>query len=265
MANALWNGAISFGLVTIPVSLYAAKNAREDLSFHLLHREDLSRVRNRRVDEQDHVVPYEEVVRGYEYEKGRYVVIDEADLEAANVEATQTIDITHFVEGSQIDITYFDTPYYTQPSKAGRKAYALLRETLKRTGKVGVARIVIRGRQHLCAVVADGPVILAYTLRWHYQLRGAEELDLPAEDLHELQVSPQEIEMAEKLVEVMVGDWSPEQYRDTYHDDLLKLIGEKVKTGRVVRPSSPPEPNEDATVVDIMTLLKRSMERAGTG
>jgi len=136
VARALWKGAISFGLVAIPVSLYPAKDAQGEVTFHLLHGRDLSRVHNKRVDEQDHEVPYEEVVRGYEYEKGRYVVVDDADLKAANVKATQSIDILHFVDGKDIDLAYFDVPYYTEPAKMGRKAYALLRETLRRTGKV---------------------------------------------------------------------------------------------------------------------------------
>jgi DNA end-binding protein Ku len=264
VARALWKGAISFGLVTIPVALYTAKSTRDDIAFHMLHKDDLSRIRNKRVDEEDHEVAYEDVVRGYEYEKDQYVVIDEDDLRKANVEATQTIDIMHFVDGSEIDIAYYNTPYYTEPTKAGRKAYALLRETLKRTGKVGVAKIVIRERQHLCAVIADGPALLAYTLRWPYQLREATELELPGEDLEKLNVSPQELKMAEQLVEAMATPWEPAQYTDTYHDDLLRLIDEKVKTGTVSAPGAPRAEAPGGKVVDIMTLLKRSMERQGS-
>ena len=260
MARALWKGAISFGLVTIPVSLYSAKDARENISFHMLHREDLRRVHNKRVDEEGHEVALPDIVKGYEYERDRYVALDPDDLKRANVEATQSIDIVQFVDGAEIDITYYDTPYYTEPAKAGRRAYALLRETIKRTGKVGVAKIVIRERQHLCAVVADGPVILAYTLRWPYQLRDLADLDLPSEDLDELQVSDQELKMAEQLVGAMVGDWRPEQYRDTYRDDVLKMIDQKVKGGKVtVRREAKPKEG-GAEVVDIMALLRRSVE-----
>ena len=266
MPHALWRGAISFGLVTIPVSLYPARSTAGDLDFHMLHKDDLSRVHYKRVDEEDHEVPYEEVVRGYEYEKGQYVVMEEEELKAANVEATQTIDIMSFVDGAEIDIAFYDTPYYTEPAKAGRKAYALLRETLRRTGKVGVAKIVIRERQHLCAVVADGPVLLAYTLRWPYQLRAASDLDLPGEDLDRLNVSPQELKMAEQLVEAMVTEWQPDQYHDTYREDLLKVIEEKVTTGKVVGVSEGARPEEQgAEVVDIMTLLRRSMARQQAG
>ena len=261
MARPLWRGAISFGLVTIPVLLYPAKNAQDNLTFRMLHGSDLRRVRNRWVDDEDHEVPYEEIVKGYEYEKDRYVVIEEADLEAANVKATQSIDIMHFVDGAEIDIAFYDTPYYTEPAKMGRKAYALLRETLKRTGKVGVAKIVIRERQHLCAVLADGPAIVAYTLRWPYQLRAATDLELPGEDLADLAVSPQELKMAEQLVEAMTTAWEPEHYRDTYRDDLLRLIDQKVKTGQVAAVPEEPAPKaEEAEVVDIMALLKRSVK-----
>jgi DNA end-binding protein Ku len=218
------------------------------------------------VDEEDHEVPLEEVVRGYEYDKDRYVVIGEADLKAANVEATQTIDIIHFVGAEEIDIAHYDTPYFTEPAKMGRKAYALLRETLKRTHKVGVAKIVIRERQHLCAVVPDGLALLACTLRWPYQLRGASDLDLPGEDLEGLNVSPQELKMAGQLVEAMTSVWEPEQYRDTYRDDLLKLIDRKVKSGETAEAPEPSRQAIEATnVVDLASLLKRSVEQRKLG
>ncbi|MBN1321943.1 MAG: Ku protein [Thermoleophilia bacterium] len=263
MPRPLWRGAISFGLVTIPVSLYPAKNAQDNVTFHMLHAEDLRRVRNRWIDDEDHEVPYEEIVKGYEYEKDRYVVVGKADLEAAGADATQSIDIMHFVDSAEIDIAFYDTPYYTEPAKVGRRAYALLRETLRRTGKVGVAKIVIRERQRLCAVLADGPVILAYTLRWPYQLRAASDLELPGEDVGSLDLSPQELKMAEQLVEAMTAPWEPGQYRDTYRDDLLRIIGEKIEKGEVTAAPEPPQQETlqgEAEVVDIMGLLKRSVE-----
>ena len=259
MARALWKGAISFGLVTIPVSLYPAKDVRDSVSFHLLHRADLQRVHNKHVDEEGHEVALEDIVKGYEYERDQYVVLEPADLKRANVEATQSIDIMHFVDGKDIDITYYDTPYYTEPAKAGRRAYALLRETIRRTGKVGVAKIVIRERQHLCAIVADGPAIIAYTLRWPYQLRGSADLDLPSENLDDLAVTDQELKMAEQLVGAMVGEWQPQQYRDTYRDDVLRMIDEKVKGGKVTARKEA-KPAEGAEVVDIMALLRRSVQ-----
>ena len=261
MARALWKGAISFGLVTIPVSLYPVKNALENVRFHMLHATDLRRVHNRWVDDEDHEVPFDQIVKGYEYEKDRYVVVSEADLEAANVKATQTIDIMHFVDASAIDIAFYDTPYYTEPTKIGRKAYALLRETLKGSGKVGVAKLVIRERQHLCAVIPDGTAMLAFTLRWPYQLRSASELDLPDESADDLPVSPEELKMAQQLVEAMTVGWEPGQYRDTYREDLLQLIDRKVKTGEVTPlVEAPARPVSEAEVLDIMALLKRSVE-----
>jgi DNA end-binding protein Ku len=258
VAHALWRGAISFGLVTIPVSLYPAKDAKGELTFHLLHKQDLTRVHNKRVDENGHEVPLEEVVRGYEYEKGRYVVVGEGDFEAANVKATQSLDIMHFVDAAAIAPALFDTPYYTEPGKVGRKAYALLRETLKKTGRVGVATVVIRERQHLCALVPDGAALLAYTLRWPDQLRDASEFDLPAD----VEASPQELAMAEQLVQAMTTEWNPAQYRDTYREDLLKLIDERIKSGQLTEVSETPKvETHEAEVVDIMTLLKRSMEQ----
>jgi DNA end-binding protein Ku len=164
-----------------------------------------------------------------------------------------------FVDADDIDIAFYDTPYYTEPTKAGRRAYALLRETMKRTSKIGVAKIVIRERQHLCAVLADGPAIIAYTLRWPYQLREPSDLELPSEDLEELAVTPQELKMAEQLVETMVGEWKPEEYRDTYHDDVLAMIEEKAKSGKVTVRGEPGR-REGGEVVDIMALLKRSVE-----
>jgi DNA end-binding protein Ku len=258
----LWKGAISFGLVTIPVSLYPAKDARDSVTFHMLHAADLRRVHNRWVDDAGHEVPYADVVKGYEYERDQYVVIGKADIEAAAIEATQSIDIMHFVDGAEIDIAMFDTPYYTEPAKMGRKAYALLRETLKRTNKVGVAKIVIRERQHLCALLPQGPVMLAYTLRWPYQLRASSELELPGEDAGGAEVSPEELKMAEQLVDAMTAPWSPAQYQDTYHDHLLRLIKDKVEKGEVTAaPTAAPEEKREAEVVDIVDLLRKSVEK----
>lgn len=259
MARALWKGAISFGLVTIPVSLYPAKDARENISFNMLHRDDLRRIHFKRMDDEGHEVAMQDIVKGYEYERDQYVVIEPADLKKANVEATQSIDIVQFADRADIDITYYDTPYYTEPAKAGRRAYALLRETLKRTGKVGVAKIVIRERQHLCAVLADGPALIAYTLRWPYQLREATHLDLPSEDLDALAVTDQELNMAEQLVNAMAGEWRPEQFRDTYRDDVMRLIEEKIKGGKITTRKEA-KPKEGAEVVDIMALLRQSIE-----
>lgn len=263
MPRPLWKGVISFGLVTIPVSLYAARAAGGEVVFKTLDRVHLQPVHERRFDIEQKEVAFEDTVKGFEYEKDRFVVVGAEDFQAANVQATQSIDIMHFVEGAAIDLVYFDTPYYVEPLKTGRKAYALLRETLKRTGKVGIGRVVIRTRQHLCALKADGPLIVVDLLRWSHELRGPEEFDLPGEDLDQLGVSPQELQMAEQLVTAMAAEWDPTQYRDTYREDLLRLIEEKVAKGEITEgvPAPAPEEPEGGQVVDIMALLKRSVEQ----
>lgn len=262
MARALWKGAISFGLVTIPVSLYPAKTAESDVKFNLLDRRDMRPVHNKRQDDAGHEVPWEEVVKGYEYAPDQYVIVSEEELKAAMPESTQSIDIIHFIDGAEIDSTYYDTPYYTEPSKAGRKAYGLLRETLRQTGRVGVAKIVVRTRQHLCTLRVDGQMLLVQILRWPYQLRSAAEFNLPDEDMKTLGVSDAEIKMAKQLVESMTAKWEPEQYKDTYREEVLKIIEEKVETGKVETISETAEeaPTE-GKVVDIMSLLKRSVEK----
>lgn len=262
MARALWKGAISLGLVTIPVSLFPAKTTESDVKFNLLDRRDMRPVHNRRQDDTGHEVPWEEVVKGYEYAPGEYVVVSEEELKSAMPETTQSIDIIHFVDGAEIDSTYYDTPYYTEPSKVGRKAYGLLRETLRQTGLVGVAKIVVRTRQHLCALRVDGSMLLVQILRWPYQLRSAAEFDLPGEDMKSLSVSDAEINMAKQLVEAMTAKWEPEQYKDTYREEVLKIIDQKVQTGQVTTVSeTAEEAPAEGKVVDIMSLLKRSVER----
>lgn len=259
MPHAIWTGAISFGLVTIPVSLYSAEDKRE-LSFHQLDRRDLSPVRQKRVNAATgDEVPWEEIVKGYEIEKGTWVVLNEDDFRAADVEATQTVDLVAFVPAGSVGPEWFDKPYYLQPAKTGRKAYSLLRETLARTGRIGIARVVVRTRQHLAAIVPLGDMLVLEMLRWSHELRSADALDIPtAED-----VTDAELKMAETLVASMEAEWDPSAYSDTYHDKLLELIRRKAATGEV---SAPPPPSaidtDTGEVVDIMALLRSSVERA---
>jgi DNA end-binding protein Ku len=201
------------------------------------------------------------VVKGFEYEEGQYVVVTDADLKRANVEATQTVDIEDFVEMSEIQAIFFDKPYYLAPVKKGEKAYALLRETLKRTGKVGVARIVIRTRQYVAAVYPMNQVLVVNLLRYAHELRKPDELGLPSENLKELELTDREIKMAEQLVSGMVSRWEPEKYKDTYRQDLLDFIETKAREGDVRQASAPIKSDGGkAEVLDLMELLKKSID-----
>lgn len=263
MARAIWKGSISFGLVNIPVGLYSAES-RDEIHFKLLDRRNLSPIHYKRVNEESgREVPWEETARGYEFEEGRYVVLSDEDLKRAAPEATQTIDIVDFVDLEEISPLYFDKPYYLAPDKRGAKAYALLRETLRRTGKVGIAKVVIRTRQYLAAVVTRGDVLTLELLRYAHELRDPGELDLPR---GKQGVSERELEMAERLVQGMVEAWHPEKYKDDYRRDLMKMIEERVKAGQLEAPAEPAprrEPAAGGKVVDLMALLKRSVEEGG--
>jgi DNA end-binding protein Ku len=263
MPHAIWKGSISFGLVSVPVSLFAAEEPRE-LSFHLLDDRDLAQVHNRRVNgSTGDEVPWEHVAKGYEVDEGRWVIVTDDDVRAANVEATQTIDVLAAVCASDIHPTYFDKPYYLAPEKAGRKAYALLRETLAQAGRVALAKIVIRTRQHLAAIVPEGDALVLELLRYPYELRGTAELDLPGADLATAGVTDAELVLARQLVDAIAGPFDPQapEYRDTYRDELLALVRRKAEGGEVAAPATVAMP-EGGEVVDIVALLKRSLDEA---
>lgn len=260
--RAIWKGAINFGLVSIPVALYSAE-ADSSIDFDLLDKRDFSRVRYRRVNEKTgREVPWDEIVKGYEYEKGEYVALTDEDFVHANVEASQSIDILDFVDGAEISPIYFDKPYFLAPLKAGQHAYALLREVMSRTGKVGIARVVIRTRQHLAALLGSGPILILNLLRFAHELRDASALDLPAAKSGT--ASSQELKMAEQLVESLSGKWNPEKYRDEYHQDLLQMIDKKIKSGqtKALEPvETGRQPKHRGKVIDIMHLLRQSVEQ----
>jgi DNA end-binding protein Ku len=261
MPRAIWKGSIAFGLVQIPVSLMPAEEAKE-LSFTLLDRRDLSPVGFERVNKRTgRKVEWKNVVKGYEYKKGRHVVVDERDFERANVEATHTIDIEQIVDPSSIDPRYYERPYYLTPDKAGAKAYVLLRETLKRAGMAAVGRVVIRTRQHLVLIEPQDELLLLLLLRFDHELRKPAKLELPKGGGKKLGVTPKERQMAETLVESLVGEWHPERFKDTYRDDLLKLIKNKVKRGEREEPEEEAKaaPERRAEVIDLAELLKQSL------
>ena len=264
MPRVLWKGAISFGLVHIPVGLYSAEK-RNSFDLTMLDRRTMKPVGFKRYNkETGEDVPWDDIVKGYEYEKDRFVVLTEEDFKRANVEATQTVDILNFVEADEISPMYFETPYYLAPDKRGHKGYALLRETLKQTGKIGIANVVIRTRQYIAALMPLGDVIFMNTLRYANELRETNELEVPSSNLKAIGVNAREIEMAGKLVEGMTAKWNPEEYRDTYHEDLLALIDKRIQSGQTEVITEPSVEEEErpakGEVIDLMALLKRSVE-----
>jgi DNA end-binding protein Ku len=263
MPRELWKGAIQFGLVHIPVSLFPAEQSNE-LSFSMLDKRDLQPVGYKRYNKTTgDEVAYEDIVKGYEWEDGHYVTLEKEDFKRANVEATQTVDIVGFIGANDIPPYYLESPYYLAPGKHGDKGYALLREVLERTGKVAIATVVIRTRQHTAVLYPRDNVLVLNTLRYASELRPARDLDVP-KDLKDAKVQPNEIKMAERLIDDMSMKWKPEDYHDTYRDDLLKLIEEKA-AGKLKKAPKARAPRE-AEVIDFAALLEKSLaSRRKTG
>ena len=256
MPRELWKGAVRFGLVHIPVSLFPAEQS-EELSFTMLDKRDLQPVGYKRYNKTTgDEVAYEDIVKGYEWEDGHYVTLEKEDFKRANVEATQTVDIVGFIDGKEIPPFYLESPYYLAPGKHGDKGYALLREVLDRTGKVAIATVVIRTRQHIAVLYPRDNVLILNTLRYANELRPAKDLDVP-KDLKAAKVQPNEIKMAERLIDDMSMKWKPEGYHDTYRDDLLKLIEEKA-AGKLKKATKARAPRE-AEVIDFAALLEKSL------
>jgi DNA end-binding protein Ku len=255
--RAIWKGSISFGLVNIPIGLYPATR-RDEVSFRQLRKSDLSPINYKRVAEVDQKeVPWEEIVKGYEYEKGNFVVVTEEDFKRANIEATQTVEITDFVKLDDIDPMFFDKPYYLEPQKGGKKAYALLRDVLKETGKVGIAKVVIKTKQHLAAVKPKDEALVLELMHFSEELMEPKDLDLPKE--HEA-VGRKELDMAKALVETMTTKWDPRKYVDEYSHQLLKVIDEKVAHGGKELPHPRAKAKAPTNVVDLVAILKKSIE-----
>ena len=268
MARSIWKGALSFGLVYIPVQMYSAtKSHALDLDF--LDRRDFSPVGYQRVNKKTgKVVEWGDIVKGYQYEKGKYVALSDEDFKKANVKATQTIEIGRFVDAQVIPPEFFETPYYLEPAKGGAKVYALLRETLKRTGKTAVAMFVMRGRQHLACVYPHGKALVLETLRFAEEIRQPDDLELPPESEKAAGLSPKELAMAERLVAEMSDEWNPDEYQDTYRHDLMKRIEEKIKnreTHKLTPEEKTREPRKSAQVIDLMEVLRKSLKQGGGG
>jgi DNA end-binding protein Ku len=267
MARPIWSGTISFGLLNVPVQLVTAERGGSDISFRMLDGRDKKPIKYKRVNaDTGEEVPWEKIVKAYEYEKNHYVVIDEKDLKSAKPEAAETIDIEAFVDRDAISPMYFEKPYYLVPAKKAEKGYVLLRDVLKRTKKVGVARVVLRTRQYLALLMAEGDALVLDLLRFADEIVPQEDVNVPGA-AKEHRVTARELEMAEKLIESMAADWTPEEYRDDFEDRLHKMIERRIKehgdaTVRLKDEGKAPE-NAATNVVDFMSLLQQSLKKKG--
>jgi DNA end-binding protein Ku len=266
MARAIWKGMISFGLVSVPVELHPASQSHQ-LSFSMLDKRDFSPVGYKRYNKNTgKEVPWNDIVKGYEYEKDQYVVLSEEDFRRANVQQARSVDIATFVDANSIPPQYFETPYYLVPGERGQKVYALLRETLRATGKVGVGQVVIRTTHHLAAVIPVDEALMMITLRYANEIREQKEFDFPPVSLKSAGVTPKELDLARKLIEDMAGPWKPEEFEDTYNEDLLHRIEEKVERGEtkvLTKPEGEAREARSAQVYNLMDLLKQSIDKTG--
>jgi DNA end-binding protein Ku len=257
MARALWKGSISFGLVNIPIELHTAvRNHRP--KFRMLHAKDKSPVKFERVCIRDgHPVAWEDLVKGYEYQKGRFIVVTKEDFQAAALEKTRTIDIIDFVDADEIDDRYFETPYYLVPAKGGERAYALLREAIRESNRTGIAKFILRDAQHLAAVEVIEDALVLSVMRFADELVDEAQFEFPSAE----GVRKPELDMAKALVNSLAAEWQPEKYTDQYRENLLRIIQGKVK-GKEVELEPVTEPRQ-AEVVDLMERLRQSLARSG--
>lgn len=254
MARAMWKGSIAFGLVNIPIELYSAVRDHRP-KFRLLHARDESPIRYERVCQTDgKPVGWEDLVKGYEYDKGRFVVLTKDDFKTAAIEKTKTVDILDFVDPSEIDERYFETPYYLQPGKGADRAYALLREAIRESGRIGIAKIILRDAQHLAAVEVIDQAIVLTMMRFADELADLDEFTFPKAE----GVRPAELKMARQLIDSLAAEWNPGKYTDEYKENLMKVIQGKVK-GRAPKLQERETP-QSADVIDLMSRLRASLE-----
>jgi DNA end-binding protein Ku len=264
--RAVWKGAVSFGLVYIPVHLHtAARDSALDLD--LLDSRDFSPVGYQRYNKRTgKVVEWDRIVKGYQYKKGKYVALTDEDFRRANVEASQTIDIVSFAERADIPPEHYEMPYYLEPTEGGEKAYTLLRETLRGGSKVAIGSFVNRGRQHFCAILAHERALMLNTLRFAEELVSADDLELPSANARTAGISSRELAMARRLVEEMSGKWKPGVFKDSYRRDLMQRIKEKIRKRQthVLTPAEEPsEERPSAEVIDLMAVLRKSLKEGG--
>lgn len=264
MPRPVWRGHITFALVNVPVNLYPAEQ-RTDLQLHMLDSRDHSRVRYERVNEETgEEVPWNSVVRGYEYSEGSYIVLGEAELRRAAPEATRAIEIENFVERCEIDPIFFDKPYYVEPDKSGVKGYSLLREAMLESDRVGIARVVIRTRQYIAALLARRDVLVLSLLRYAQELRPVDALELPPASAQG-KVSAVEKKTARMLIEGMSARWEPSKYHDEYREELMTWIRKRIEAGKADQPveAAAPESEEVPGPINFMELLRKSMAQKG--
>lgn len=253
----IWSGALTFGLVNIPVKVYSATETENQIDFDLLHKEDLSPIKYARVCKREgKEIPYEDIVKGYEYQTGDYVIITEEEFAKINIARTKTIEVVDFVDEKEIDSVYFEKPYYLEPDKIAVKSYTLLREALKKSNKVGIAKFVLRNREHLAVLKPHEKGIILEQIRFQDELRNLNNLKIPDEE-----VKSKEIDIALALIDQLTEPFQPENFRDTYREELKEMIRKKVE-GKPVR-SKGQEPKA-TEVQDLMSILKKSLEKAKT-
>jgi DNA end-binding protein Ku len=254
----IWKGSVGFGLVNIPIALYPATR-HEELKFRLLRASDLSPVNYKRVAEVDgKEVPWDQIVKGYEYQEGKFVILKEDDFNRVDVEATQTVDITGFVTLEDIDPMFFHKPFYMEPLKGGAKAYALLHDALRDTGKVGIAKVVIKTRQYLAAVKPHEKGLLLELMHFADELAETTELNLPAKT----EATKGEMEMAKTLIERMTEEWQPDKYKDEYRSAMMQLIENKIESGGRELPGTTKKAKQPTNVIDLAAVLKQSLSEA---
>jgi DNA end-binding protein Ku len=256
MAHAIWSGSINFGLVTIPVKLFTAVKT-DELSFNLLHAKDEGRIKYERICSVDgKPVPWDEIVKGYEYEKGQYVVLTDEDFKKVNPEATQSVDILEFVELDKINPMYFDKPYYLEPTKQGRHAYALLREVLTKSNRVAIARVVVRTKEYIAAVKPIEDALVLELMHWASEIIASDTLNIPGREA----LPEKEMKMARMLVDTMsVEEFEPEKFKNNYHDELLTMIEARAAGKELPKPKKAPA---RAKVVNLMDVLAQSLEES---
>ena len=263
MARPIWTGTLSFGLLNVPVSLMPGER-KVDLSFRMLDSRNNARIRYERVNaDTGEEVPWKDIVKAFEYDKGNYVVLEEEDLRAAASEGREAVEVEAFVDAAAIAPQFYEKPYILVPGRKAEKGYVLLRETLKATGRVGIARVVIRTREYLAAVLPQGDALMLNLLRYPQELVAADEHTLPEGGTGDYRISAREMQMARQLIESMAGEWTPQDYRDEFRGRLQAVIDKKMKNAGALAQAEDPEqqPAQDATtnVVDFMLLLKQSI------